>query len=92
MKVKLLVNTAYNGPKKKGDEFDVPEVIANRWVKNKIAEVIEEDDPVGDPVVEPDEDVDYASMNAKELYLVCKEKGLEVEAKKSKEYYLEMLA
>lgn len=92
MKVKLLVNTAYNGPKKKGDEFDVPEAIANRWVKNKIAEVIEEDVPVGDPVVEPDEDVDYASMNAKELYLVCKEKGLEVEAKKSKEYYLEMLA
>ena len=92
MKIKLLVNTAYNGPKKKGDEFEVPEAIANRWVKNKIAEVVEEELPVGDPEVEPVEEVDYTSMNAKELYLVCKEKGLDVEAKKSKEYYLEKLA
>jgi hypothetical protein len=30
-------------------------------------------------------------MNAKELYKLCCEKGLEVEPKKSKEYYLEML-
>ena len=31
------------------------------------------------------------SMNAKELYKLCCEKGLEVEPKRSKEYYLELL-
>ena len=35
---------------------------------------------------------DYSDMNAKDLYALCKQKGIEVEAKRSKEYYLEKLA
>lgn len=36
-------------------------------------------------------DEDYSKMNAKELFTLCKERGLEVEPKKSKEYYIEKL-
>lgn len=94
MKVKLLVDTAYNGPKRKGTVLEVPEHVASRWAKNKIAEVIEGPQEAPEVIEEEavEEAVDYSKMNAKELYLVCKEKGLEVEAKKSKEYYLEKLA
>lgn len=35
--------------------------------------------------------VDYESMSNKELYALCVEKGLEVEEKKSKAYYLKQL-
>ena len=38
-----------------------------------------------------DEAVDYSTMTAKDLYTLCKDKGIEVEAKKSKEYYIEKL-
>ena len=34
---------------------------------------------------------DFTNMNAKELFAKCKERGLEVEAKKSREYYIEKL-
>ena len=99
VKVKLLVNTAYQGPRKEGEVISVPEDFASRWVKNKIAEYIEEvveEEPADDPVpVEGEEVADgfdvYESLSAKELYAVCKEKGLDVEAKKSKAYYLEKL-
>ena len=54
--------------------------------------------PVGEtPDVEDDEETpapegtDYASMKATELYKICKERGLEVEAKQSKDFYLETL-
>lgn len=104
VKVQLLVNTAYQGPRKKGEELSVPENCANRWVKNKIAvliseEVVEKDhediteeienEPEGsDEVVEA---IDYSSMKAKELYDLCVERGIEVEAKKPKDYYIEKL-
>lgn len=104
VKVQLLVNTAYQGPRKKGEEISVPEIFANRWVKNKIAvliseEVVEEDhediteeienEPEGsDEVVEA---IDYSNMKAKELYDLCVERGIEVEAKKTKDYYIEKL-
>ena len=103
-KVKLLVNTAYQGPRKEGDVFLVPADFARRWVKNGIAELVTEeengeDDKVIDqePEIEPEgtdevqEGPDYSSMKAKELYDLCVEKGIEVEAKKSKEYYIEKL-
>ena len=122
VKVRLLVNTAYQGPRKEGDVISVPEDFAKRWAKNGIAEYVKEEEvvapveeepeaPVEDvqveeateePVVEEtteevveepvEEKPDYSSMNAKELYALCKEKGIEVEAKKSREYYIEKLA
>ena len=110
VKVKMLVNTAYQGPRKEGDVIFVPEDFANRWVKNGIAELVCDDvsgnndvtndandsnEPEGTgDVTEGNKDdsvVDYTSMSAKDLFAACKEKGIDVEAKKSKEYYIEKL-
>ena len=104
VKVRLLVNTAYQGPKREGEEVLVPEDFAARWVKNKIAvyveqEVVEEEisedsvpvEDEADEVVEKPAN-DFESMSAKELYALCKEKGLDVEAKKNKAYYVEKLS
>lgn len=116
--VKLLVNTAYQGPRKEGDVVLVPEDFAARWAKNGIAvyanepaveEPVVDEEPVEAPTEEPETDVDadvdtevetgeeqsdevdYSNMKAKELYDLCVERGIEVEAKKSKEYYIEKL-
>ena len=98
--VKLLVSTAYQGPRKEGDVILVPEDFASRWVKNKIAVFVSEDKvPQKDKVIsqetknetEGSGEVGYANMKAKELYDMCIEKGIEVEAKKSKDYYIEKL-
>ena len=111
-KVKMLVNTAYQGPRKEGEVIDVPEDFAKRWVKNGIAELVsevetDEEEEVIEPELinegegtgevqegtqEEDAVVDYSSMKAKELYDLCVEKGIEVEAKKSKDYYIEKLS
>ena len=103
LKVRFLVNTAYQGPRKEGEEIYVPEDFASRWAKNSIAEIVTEDEKsdqndvpeevVADEVHAEEEDKhDYSDMNAKDLYALCKQKGIEVEAKRSKEYYLEKLA
>lgn len=97
--VQLLVNTAYKGPRKEGDVFPVPDDFASRWVKNGIAIYAEEkpnEDKTPDEPRTPDtldeepkvEKPDYSSMSAKDLYALCKERGIEVEAKQSKEYYI----
>lgn len=115
----MLVNTAYQGPRKEGDVISVPEDFAKRWVKNGIAAYVQAEQETDEPETPVDEtpetdDVqgqadettedgtapegstddkpDYESMSAKELYALCKEKGIDVEAKKSKEYYIEKLA
>lgn len=119
VKVKMLVNTAYQGPRKEGDVISVPEDFAKRWVKNGIAAYVQAEQETDEPETPVDEtpetdDVqgqadettedgtapeestddkpDYESMSAKELFALCKEKGIDVEAKKSKEYYIEKLA
>lgn len=103
LKVRFLVNTAYQGPRKEGEEIYVPEDFASRWAKNSIAEIVTEDEKsdqhdvpeeaVTDETPAEEEDKhDYSDMNAKDLYALCKQKGIEVEAKRSKEYYLEKLA
>lgn len=109
VKVKLLVSTAYQGPRKEGDVFDVPEDFAARWTKNGIAVYFDEpvaEEPVVEEEPETNEDadvdtdaetdeeqskIDYSNMKAKELYDLCVEKGIEVETKQSKEYYIEKL-
>lgn len=104
-KVKFLVDTAYQGPRKEGEVVNVPEDYANRWIKNGIAVLYEggakEDDDVDETpedeapeetlAPETPEEVDYSEMSAKDLYSLCKDKGLDVEAKKGKEYYIEKL-
>lgn len=86
IKVKFLVDTAYKGPRHEGDIVDVPSDYAKRWAKNGIATIIEEEkkDDVKEKSLE--------EMNAKELYALCKERGVEAEAKMPKKYYLEKLA
>lgn len=102
-KVKLLVNTAYQGPRKEGDVIPVPDDFAHRWVNNGIAEYYNGNDAVNEGDTLPEQEVDVKSeeqetaenglskMSAKDLYALCKEKGLDVEAKKGKEYYIEKL-
>lgn len=97
--VKFLVNTAYRGPRKEGEVISVPDDYASRWVKNGIAEYVNGN--VQEPVQETSDDheesgnefetPDIQNMSTKELYALCKEKGIDAEAKKSKEYYLEKL-
>ena len=97
--VKFLVNTAYRGPRKEGEVISLPDDYASRWVKNGIAEYVNGN--VQEPVQETPDDheedgnevetQDIQNMSTKELYALCKEKGIDAEAKKSKEYYLEKL-
>lgn len=104
-KVKMLVNTAYKGPRKEGDIVSVPDDFAERWVKNHIAVAYESDSEVegaaesgitetvseDEVEVESGDESSLSEMSAKELYALCKEKGIEADAKKSKEYYLDKL-
>lgn len=104
-KVKLLVNTAYKGPRKEGDIVSVPDDFAERWVKNHIAAAYESASEVEEAAesgitetgsedeveVESGDESSLSEMSAKELYALCKEKGIEADAKKSKEYYLDKL-
>lgn len=70
--------------------FDGEEEEAPKKKKAKKAPVKEEswedDDDMGEP-----EELDYEDMSAKELYQLCKEKGIEVKPKKDKDYYIEKL-
>lgn len=110
MKVLMLVDTHYQGPKFKGEECDVENVVARRWIERGIAEPLEmkevpvtptepEADVIDesvDPEVDEEQDEegeeeDLMKLSSKKLYALCKEKGLEVEPKQSKEYYVEML-
>ena len=103
-RVKFLTDTAYQGPRREGDEINVPDDYALRWEKNGIAKIMgdeyitkeeHEDTEVEDKEttneVVSEEVEDFTNMNAKELFAKCKERGLEVEAKKSREYYIEKL-
>ena len=104
-RVKFLTDTAYQGPRREGDEINVPDDYALRWEKNGIAKIMGdeyitkeepedtevEDEEITNEVVSEGEVEDFTNMNAKELFAKCKERGLEVEAKKSREYYIEKL-
>ena len=107
-RVKFLTDTAYQGPRREGDEINVPDDYALRWEKNGIAKIMGdeyvtneeneehedtevEDKEITNEVVSEEEVEDFTNMNAKELFAKCKERGLEVEAKKSREYYIEKL-
>lgn len=91
-KVKFLTDTAYRGPRKAGETISVPDDFAKRWAKNGIAKIIIDANGVTSPLPKtPKTEEGYSKMNAKELFTLCKERGLVVEPKKSKEYYIEKL-
>lgn len=144
-KLRVLMNTTTNfeGLKLVGHEYDVPNYVATRWVKARIASIAPEfvpgvnttideqatlplqvdisPEPVIDtePEVQSQTDVEivqdgqeevgddtsdailakgYSNMGPKDLYAErkrlyaeCKSRGLQVEAKKPAEYYIELL-
>lgn len=101
MKVKMLIDTFYKKPLKRNEVVDIPETIAERWVKRNIAVFVlkkEEVKKFKEEVTEViEEKVDkelknMEDMTAKELYEFCLEQGLDVEPKKSKMYYLDTIA
>lgn len=60
-------------------------------LKGKMNEPEEEEDAEDDWEEEEEESEDYESMTPKELYKLCKDKGVDCKPKKSKEYYIDLL-
>ena len=87
MKVKMLVNTNYKGFRQIDEEIEVPKEVAIRWVTKGIAAYVEE--------VEEEEIMEigttFENMSVKQLYKICIKQGLDVEPKRSKEYYIDEL-
>jgi len=107
VKVKMNVNTNYQGFHKKGSKVNVSDEIGKRWEANGIAELVEEvvkEDKT--PEVNEDaaaemegqvkiDDVlakaELKDLTAKELYDKCVEAGIEVEQKQAKKHYIDLL-
>lgn len=97
-KVRILVQTRYDGPKFPGDEVEVDNATAKRWCNNGIAEIIEVvEDETPEEIVGQDNTnteetpTSYDELTAKQLYELCVEKGIEVEPKQAKQVYIELL-
>ena len=92
-KVKIIKGAKDADVKKKATKEEIEKLA-------KEEQKINEDDIAEGPESSSDEqeglgDIDiekYSQMSNKELFALCKEKGLEVESKKDKAYYLNILA
>lgn len=84
MKVVMLKQTVYAGPRRVGDIVDVTGDVAQRWLSRGIAEPFV-DATAETPVVEVDP---YDGKKAKELYEMCKAAGIEVKERQSRDYYI----
>ncbi len=93
MKVRMLKDTNYMGFKPVGSEPEVDNSIGLRWINKGIAEPIVAEERKKDIGGDAGDDSPskYAGMSAKELYAVCKERELDVEARRSKDYYIHAL-
>lgn len=100
MLIKFKVQTRLKGISyKEGDTANLllKESDIARLVKNNIIEPVEESELTADSDEEIEvtdveiKEIPYNQMQAKELYDICVGKGIEVEPKKKKEYYLEKL-
>lgn len=100
--VSMNTQTNFKGlPLKKGEQVTVPDDVADRWVKKKIAKIIGNAsnenvaEKPGDPTeVNPEEQTgknQYQGMKPKELFELCTQRGIEVEPKQSADYYIEKL-
>lgn len=83
-KVRMLVTTNYKGLKEKEKEYVVDDKVAIRWQNNNIATMVEDTE-------EEDNELDYSTMKVKQLFALCKERGLEVEPKQDAEVYINAL-
>lgn len=84
MIVEMLKNTNYYGIKEQGKSYgDIPSDIALRWAQRGIAKiVVEASEPETEDVEEfvgQDAVVDYSGYTVKQLFEMCKEKGIELE-------------
>ena len=61
----------------------------NKEIDEIFPEILEDIDVEGQE--QEDEQVDLERCSPKKLYALCKEKGLEVEPKQTKDYYIERL-
>ncbi len=94
MEVIMVKPTRWNGASlKAGDVVPVDLAVGQRWIRNGIAQQVEEEQAqvisdVGDgnPGSNP-----YDGLKAKELYELCIGSGIEAEEKQSKAYYIEKL-
>jgi hypothetical protein len=80
----MVTDTNYNGFKKAGEVHSLPAEIEKRWVTNGIAEYVEEEK-------EGEQTPDYSKMKVKELYVLCRSRGLDVEPKQPAEFYVSKL-
>lgn len=73
----MKTTTFYSGIKKKSKEYDVDNSLAKRWIERGIAEIIEE---VKNVEVEEDKQPKaYKDMEPKDLFSLCKERGIKLE-------------
>lgn len=78
IQVKMLVSTVFGGSRlHPGDVIGVMGDVAERWAKRGIAELIAQD---------------ITKLSAKQLYSLCKERGIDAEPKLQKADYLELLS
>lgn len=81
-----ILDKAY--PNEYSDEDDEPKMKKKSAVKSKKVEEDEEDTDL--PFTTPKDD-EYSDMSAKELFKLCKERGIEAEPKKPSAFYAELL-
>lgn len=77
VKVIMKVSTHYGAPHKKGDEVDVPDRVASRWVANGIASYADASQPEAEaaPAAQV---INYErDFKAAELQQIAKDRGLE---------------
>ena len=86
MFVQMIVDTHYDGFKKVGEQLEVREDVAKRWISRGIAfEVVQE------VKKEEKEKMNYSVLKSKELYDLCIERNIEAEQKQQKEVYIQLL-
>lgn len=78
------------------DEDDIPKKRPNKKSSKKVSrrpEPEEDDyeDDFEDEWEDNEDEIDYSEMSAKELYNLCKERGIDVQPKKNSKYYINQL-
>lgn len=98
MRVLILSPTRWDGESlSEGTEVTVELSVGQRWIRNGIAQAADEIQAqsfLNDQDSDEDEEIYgpvYASMKAKELYELCKERGITAETKQSAKYYIDLL-
>lgn len=76
-----MLDKAYPADENADDEFEEDEPKKKKKTKEY------EDDFMN----EPEDDLDYEEMTAKELFKLCKERGIEAKPKKPEKYYINLL-